>query len=227
MEVDSPVISPEAFRLNFTNEGGVNGTTRLLKNVMGLWMLQCCRQTWTAHGQSLDHLELMELASHEPSFTSLIDPDNESFLHPDDMPASIDRFCARTRQPAPKSPASYARVVLESLAFKYRLVLSNLEKVVGKRVEQIRVIGGGSRNRLLNQMTAEATGRKVVAGPAEATALGNIALQILATGAASSLKEVRAIIERSFPVETFEPLDPGKWDQQAERFEHYCEVVYA
>jgi rhamnulokinase len=172
-------------------------------------------------------VELMELASHEPSFTSLIDPDNESFLHPDDMPASIDRFCARTRQPAPKSPASYARVVLESLAFKYRLVLSNLEKVVGKRVEQIRVIGGGSRNRLLNQMTAEATGRKVVAGPAEATALGNIALQILATGAASSLKEVRAIIERSFPVETFEPLDPGKWDQQAERFEHYCEVVYA
>ncbi len=169
----------------------------------------------------------MELASREPSFTSLIDPDHESFLRPDDMPASIDRFCARTRQPSPKSPAAYARVVLESLAFKYRFVLSNLERIVGKRVEQIRVIGGGSRNRLLNRMTADATGRKVLAGPAEATALGNVALQLLATGAASSLKEVRAIIERSFPAEIFEPLDPGKWDQQAERFEHYCEVVYA
>jgi rhamnulokinase len=226
-ELDNPVISPEAFRLNFTNEGGVNGTTRLLKNVMGLWMLQCCRQTWTAQGQCFDHHELMEVASREPSFTSLIDPDHESFLRPDDMPASIDQFCARTHQPKPKSPAAYARAVLESLAFKYRFVLSNLEKLVGKRVEQIRVIGGGSRNRLLNQMTADATGRKVLAGPAEATALGNVALQILATGAASSLKEVRAIIESSFPTEIFEPLDPGKWEQQAKRFEHYCEVVYA
>lgn len=226
-ELDNPVISPEAFRLNFTNEGGVNGTTRFLKNVMGLWILQCCRQTWTAQGQCFDHLELMELASREPSFTSLIDPDHESFLRPDDMPASIDRFCARTCQPTPKSPAAYARVILESLALKYRFVLSNLEKIVGKPMEQIRVIGGGSRNRLLNQMTADATGRKVLAGPTEATALGNVAVQILATGVASSLKEVRAIIERSFPVEIFEPLDPGKWDQQADRFEHYCEVVYA
>ena len=119
------------------------------------------------------------------------------------------------------------RAILESLAFKYRLVLSNLEQVVGKRIEQIRVIGGGSKNRLLNQMTADATGRRVLAGPAEATALGNVALQILATGAASSLKEVRAIIDRSFPMEVFEPLDTDKWDQQADRFEHYCEIMYA
>jgi len=226
-ELDTPVLSPEAFRLNFTNEGGVNGTTRLLKNVMGLWMLQCCRKTWAAQGKPFDHMELMELASREPSFSSLVDPDHELFLRPDDMPATIDRFCTRTSQPTPKSPAAYARAILESLAFKYRLVLSHLEQIVGKRIEQIRVIGGGSRNRLLNQMTADATGRKVIAGPAEATALGNLAIQILATGAASSLKEVRAIIECSFPAEIFEPLDPGKWDQQAERFEHYCEVVYA
>jgi rhamnulokinase len=226
-ELDAPVINPKALQMNFTNEGGVNGTTRLLKNVMGLWMLQCCRQTWTAQGKCHDYLELMELASRESSFTSLVDPDHESFLRPGDMPASIDRFCAETQQPTPGSPPAYVRVILESLAFKYRLVLSNLEELIGRRVQQIRVIGGGSKNRLLNQMTADATGRRVIAGPAEATALGNVALQILATGAAASLKEVRSIIERSFPTEVFGPIDPAKWDREAKRFEQYCEVVYA
>ena len=226
-ELDAPVINPKALQMNFTNEGGVNGTTRLLKNVMGLWMLQCCRKTWESQGKCRDYLELMELASRESPFTSLVDPDHESFLRPGDMPANIDRFCAQTQQPAPASPPAYVRVILESLAFKYRLVISNLEELIGRRIEQIRVIGGGSKNRLLNQMTADATGRRIIAGPAEATALGNVALQILATGAAASLKEVRGIMERSFPVEVFEPIDPAKWDQQAKRFEQYCEIVYA
>ncbi len=227
-EVDQPVITPEALRLNFTNEGGVQGTTRLLKNVMGLWMLQCCRQVWsTQEGQSYELSELMELAARQESFSCLVDPDHESFLRPGDMPAAIDQFCARTHQPTPKTPASYTRAILESLAFKYRLVLASLEKLTGKRVEQIRVIGGGAKNRLLNQLTADATGRRVLAGPAEATALGNVAMQMLATGAASSLKEVRGIIERSYPTEVFEPLNTEKWNRQMERFEHYCEAVYA
>jgi rhamnulokinase len=226
-ERDSPMVTPEALRSNFTNEGGVNGSTRLLKNVMGLWMLQCCRQNWMARGQSYDHGKLMELASREPSFIRLVDPDHESFLRPDDMPNSIDRFCARTDQPAPTSAPAYARAVLESLALKYRLVLSTLEKLIGKRIDEIRIIGGGSQNRLLNQMTADATGRRVLAGPMEATALGNVAVQMLATGAADSLQDVRRTIERSFPVEIFEPLDPESWNRQAERFEHYCETVYA
>jgi rhamnulokinase len=226
-ELDAPVINPKALQMNFTNEGGVNGTTRLLKNVMGLWMLQCCRQIWEAQRKCHDHLELMERASREPSFTCLVDPDHESFLRPGDMPANIDRFCAQTQQPSPSSPPAYTRAILESLAFKYRLVLSNLEELIGRRIEKIRVIGGGSKNRLLNQMTADATGRRIIAGPAEATALGNVAVQILATGVAASLKEVRAIMERSFPVEEFEPIDPAKWDRQAKRFEQYCEVVYA
>ncbi len=226
-ELDAPVISPEALRHNFTNEGGVNGTTRLLKNVMGLWMLQCCRQSWTAQGQSCDHLELMELAAREDSFRCLVDPDHASFLRPSDMPAAIDQFCAKTHQPSPKSVGGYVRAILESLAFKYRLVLRNLEQLIGRRIHQIRVIGGGSKNRLLNQMTADATGRKLLAGPAEATALGNVAIQILATGGASSLKEVRQIIDRSYPVEGFEPLDTVKWDRHADRFEQYCEAVYA
>ena len=227
-EVDQPVITSEALRLNFTNEGGVCGTTRLLKNVMGLWMLQRCRQLWsTQAGYSYEHSELMELATREESFCCLVDPDHESFLRTADMPAAIDQFCSRTHQPAPKTPAGYVRAILESLAFKYRVVLASLEKLTGKRVERIRVIGGGAKNRLLNQLTADATGRTVLAGPAEATALGNVAMQMLATGAVSSLKEVRGIIERSYPAEVFEPLDTEKWNRQAERFEHYCEAVYA
>jgi rhamnulokinase len=119
------------------------------------------------------------------------------------------------------------RAIFESLAFKYRLVLRNLEQVGGKPIEQIRIIGGGSKNRLLNQLTADATGRRVLAGPAEATALGNVAIQILATGGASSLQEVRDIVDRSFPTEIFEPLETNQWDQHAERFEQYCERIYA
>jgi rhamnulokinase len=143
------------------------------------------------------------------------------------MLAAIDKFCTRTHQPVPHEPGAYVRAVLESLAFKYRLVLWNLEQVSGRRIERIRIIGGGSKNRLLNQLTANATGRTVLAGPAEATALGNIAMQILATGRASSLQEVRAIVERSFPTEAFEPLETDKWDQDAERFEQYCRSIYA
>ncbi len=226
-ELDSPVITSDALRLNFTNEGGINGTTRLLKNVMGLWMLQCCRQSWTTQGRSYDYRELMELATRERPFGYLIDPDDESFLRPPDMLTAINKFCTRTHQPVPQEPGAYVRAVLESLAFKYRFVLRNLEQVSGKQIEQIRIIGGGSKNRLLNQLTADATGRRVLAGPAEATALGNVAVQILATGGATSLREVRDIVDRSFPTEIFEPLDTDKWDQHAERFEQYCGSIYA
>jgi len=226
-ELDQPVITPDALRLNFTNEGGVNGTTRLLKNVMGLWMLQGCRQSWVAQGHSYDFDELVALASGGPSFRHLLDPDDESFLRPADMLTAIDQFCSRTHQPIPHGPAEYVQAVLESLAFKYRYVLRNLELVTGRRIEEVRIIGGGSKNRLLNQSTADATGRKVLSGPAEATALGNVAIQILATGGAASLQEVRAIVDRSFPTEVFDPLDTDKWDQHAERFEHYCGSIYA
>jgi rhamnulokinase len=226
-ELDAPVLHADALRLNFTNEGGVCGTTRLLKNVMGLWMLQCCRNSWASQGLNYDYRELMELAAREPSFLHLIDPDDESFLRPDDMPTAIDRFCAKTHQSAPTTPGAYVRAILESLAFKYRVVLKNLEQISRQKIAQIRVIGGGSKNRLLNQFTAEATGRCILAGPAEATALGNAAIQILGTGRASSLEEVRAIIDRSFPTEVFEPNEPGKWDREAERFQHYSERIYA
>jgi len=226
-ELDAPVVSAEALRLNFTNEGGVVGTTRLLKNVMGLWILRCCRQSWTGQGQVFEYRDLMELAEREPSFAHLVDPDDESFLRPADMPTAINQFCARTHQPVPSRPGGYVRAILESLALKYRMVLQNLEQLSGKRIEQIRVIGGGSKNRLLNQFTADATGRRVLAGPAEATALGNVAIQILATGGAASLREVRSIVDRSFPTEIFDPLETDKWEMQTERFRQYAEMTYA
>jgi rhamnulokinase len=226
-ELDAPLITDEALRLNFSNEGGVCGTTRFLKNVMGLWMLQCCRSSWSSRGQIYDYRELMELVSHEPEFAHLVDPDEDSFLHPIEMPIAINDFCARTHQPVPRSAGAYTRTVLESLAFKYRQVIGELERLTQKPIRDIRIIGGGSKNRLLNQFTADATGRTVLAGPAEATALGNIGVQILATGAASSISEVRAMIDRSFPTEIFEPRETDKWERHAARFQHYTETVYA
>jgi rhamnulokinase len=227
MEVDAPVASPDALQINFSNEGGVNGTTRLLKNVMGLWMLRCCRECWSRSGNESDYQQLIQRASSEPAFAHLVDPDDESFLAPQNMCTAIDEFCTRTHQAKPVTPARYTRTILESLALKYRTVIHELEHLSGERIEQIRLIGGGSKNRLLNQFTADATGRRVLVGPVEATALGNAAIQILATGEAASLKQVRALIERSFPVEIVEPRDTDQWMKAAERFQHYRETVYA
>jgi len=227
IERDAPLITLAALKLNFTNEGGVRGTTRLLKNVMGLWILQGCRSSWNAGDENTGYRELVELARREPPFAHLVDPDDEAFLRAADMPAAIDEFCRRTHQPAPGTPGAYARCILESLALKYRQVLCDLEQLCGQRIAQVRVIGGGSRNRLLNQFTADATGRRVLAGPAEAAALGNVAMQILATGEASSLEEVRAMVDRSFAAEVFEPLETDQWEPHFERFKQYCEIIYA
>lgn len=225
-ERPAPIISPRARDLNFTNEGGVCGTTRVLKNIGGLWLLQACRRAWAAAGQELGYDALLEGASAEPhAFRSLVDPDHPGFFQPPDMTAAIADYCRRTGQPAPASPAGYARAILESLAFKYRAVLESLEEITGTRFQEIRIVGGGSRNRLLNQFTADATGRTVVAGPVEATALGNIAMQMLATGAASSLAESRRIIEHSFPVDRFEPQRTDLWDTHYARFLEYVEMT--
>jgi len=227
MEVDAPIISPEALRMNFTNEGGVCRTTRLLKNVMGLWMLQSCQRIWAAQGQPLEVSALMEQAAAAEPFRCLVDPDHASFLRPADMAAAIDEFCVRTEQPVAGSLGAYTRAILESLALKYRIVLANLEELTGQRIVQLRIIGGGSKNRLLNQLTANASGRRVLAGPAEATGLGNLAIQLLATGQVASLQTARDLIERSYPTEVFEPRDTENWDRQAQRFEQYCEAIYA
>jgi rhamnulokinase len=226
-EVDAPVITAESMRLNFTNEGGVCGTTRLLKNVMGLWMLQCSRKAWASQDQAFSYAELMDAASREPGFNHLVDPNDESFLHPENMPRAIDQFCDKTKQPRPGNPGAYVRAVLESLALKYSVVIAELEQLTRKPITQIRIIGGGSKNRLLNQFVADATGRLVLAGPVEATALGNLAIQMLATGEAGSLAEVRGMIDRSFPTEAFQPRESDRWQDELERFQNYTGMVYA
>jgi len=224
-ELDAPIVTPQGLKLNFTNEGGVNGTIRLLKNVMGLWMLRSCRNSWSKDGHNSDYDELAKLAEREPAFLHLVNPDDERFLRTTNMPAAIDDFCTRTNQSTPSSPGAYVRCLLESLALKYRSVLVDLEQVCQRNIEQIRVTGGGSKNRLLNQFIADATCRRVLAGPVEATALGNVAVQLLATGAASSLKEVRAIVDRSFPTEVFNPVDPCRWDEPSKRFQQFTEMA--
>lgn len=227
-EVQEPMLTARACELNFTNEGGVCRTVRLLKNIAGLWLLQSCRNSWAASGKDISYDELLDAASNEKdTFRSLIDPDYPGFLRPDDMPSEIAAYCAKTEQPAPDAPPAFTRTILESLAFKYREVLESLEDLTGTPMEEIRIMGGGSKNRVLNQLTANATGRTVVAGPTEATALGNIAMQMLATGAVSSLREARAVIDRSFPVERFDPMETDQWNRQYARFKHYCEEAHA
>ena len=226
IETDAPVITARAAALNFTNEGGVCGTTRLLKNIAGLWLLQACRRDWAAEGQDLSYDTLAAAAAEAPPFGPVVDPDDPAFLNPPRMTTAIADACRRTGQTAPAMPAAFARTIFESLALKYRLVLEWLEEVSGLTIRTIRVMGGGAQNPLLNQLTADATGRLVVAGPVEATALGNIAMQMLAIGHVASIDEARDIINRSFPAGHFHPTDTDRWARHYRRFreivEHSC-----
>ncbi len=213
------MITAKARDLNFTNEGGVCGTVRLLKNIAGLWLLQSCRRCWQSAGEVYSYEDLIAAARDERyAFRSLFDPDDSAFLHPENMLLAIARYCAETGQQAPGDPASYTRAILESLAFKYRSVLESLREVTGIFFKEIRIVGGGARNRLLNQFTADATGCTVVTGPVEATALGNIAMQMVATGTVGSLQEARMAIDRSFPTERFEPSITDRWDLHYRRY---------
>ena len=227
-EVTSPVMTAKARDLNFTNEGGVCGTIRLLKNITGLWLLQSCRRAWVAAGEHVEYDDLLAAAADERlAFVSLIDPDHPTLLNPPDMPAAIAAYCRQTAQPEPATRPAYARAILESLALKYRLTLDWLEELTGQTITEIRIVGGGSRNRLLNQFTADATGRTVAAGPVEATALGNIAMQMLATGAVTSLAEARDVIDRSFPVERYLPAESDRWEAPYRRMLDYVEFTCA
>lgn len=227
-ELPAPIMTTAARDLNFTNEGGVAGTIRFLKNITGLWVLHSCRESWAANGEEIEHDQLIAAAADPAlAFRSLIDPDHHMFLNPDHMPDRIRQYCRQTGQPEPLTQAGHVRTILESLAFKYRAVLESLERVTGTRIDVIRIVGGGSRNQLLNQFTADATGRTVVAGPMEATALGNIAMQMVATGAVGSIAEARGAIERSFPVQRFDPAAADRWDAQYRRFQDYMEFSCA
>ena len=217
-EADQPAVNERSLAFNFTNEGGVCDTIRLLKNIAGLWLIQECRRTWALEGARLSWDDIVGLAAAAPAFRSVIDVDAGDFVKPGDMPARIQAYCARTGQPVPDDKGAIARVVLESLAIKYRRVLEMLEELGGYRLGTLHIVGGGTQNRLLSQFAADAIGRLVVAGPIEATAIGNILMQMLATGAIGSLQQGREIVRRSFPTEIFEPGDRTAWDDAYERF---------
>ncbi len=217
-ELPAPMVTRAALRHNFTNEGGVCGTYRFLKNITGLWIVQECRRIWENQGRATSFAELVRLAETAPALTSFIDPDHSDFLEPGDMPARIRAYCGRTGQTRPATEGAVIRCALESLALKCRCVLEDLESVLERRLHTIHVVGGGVHNTLLNQFTANATGRPVVAGPAEATAMGNILMQVYARGEVDSLAGLREVVRNSTEIVTFEPDGGDEWEDAYVRF---------
>lgn len=208
IETDAPVINKETEELNFTNEGGVEGTIRLLKNICGMWLLERCRVAW---GET-SYPELIAEAEAAEPFRSLINPDDTVFANPADMEKAIRTYCADTRQPVPETRGQVVRCIFESLALRYRQVLENLRGLSPRPIETLHVIGGGSRNELLNRFTANAVGIPVVAGPSEATAIGNVMVQAMAAGQASDMAGMRRLVHRSVPLKTYQPQDTESWD---------------
>ncbi|MBW3539357.1 MAG: rhamnulokinase [Planctomycetes bacterium] len=222
LEVPRAVVTPQALARNVTNEGGLDGTWRLLKNIMGLWLVQECRRSFERRGGAIDYAELTQRASAAVPFRSLVDPDDPSFLNPEDMPAAISEWCRASGQPAPEDEGQFVRCALESLALKYRRVLGWLEELSSTRVETIHIVGGGTQNELLNQFAANACGRPVVAGPVEATVLGNVLVQARTAGELATLAEIREVVRNSSELARYEPADAAAWDEAWERFERLC-----
>ncbi len=203
VESAAPVIDEQSYKLNFTNEAGVAGRTRLLKNIAGLWLLQECRRAWAAQGERFGYDELMQMAEAAGPARTIVDPDD--FLQPGDMPARIAAWCGERSLEAPKTKGEFCRSILESLAHRYCEVLQGLEGLTRRSIHTIHIVGGGSRNSLLNQLVADVTGRKVVAGPIEATAAGNLLVQAIGSGEVSGIDEAREIVRQSFQIAEFQP----------------------
>lgn len=217
LELDRPILGEEARLAGFTNEGGVHGTYRFLTNIMGLWLLQECRRSWARRGWEWSYDELNVRAATEPSPGVVIEVNDPAFLHPDDMPEAIAEQLERTGQALPAGPAALARAILEGLALAYREALARAEQLAGHRVEVIHVVGGGARNSLLCRLTADACRRPVLAGPAEATALGNVLVQAMGVGDIAGLEEAHAVASRSSEITEYQPGDAGDWDERAAR----------
>lgn len=218
VEVTDPIINDRCLDLNFTNEGGVGGSVRVLKNITGLWIVQQCRQAWLEAGTDYSWGQLVEMAESSTPLVAFIDPDHSSFAIPESMPEAIHRFCSDTGQSIPESPGAIIRCALESLALKYHSVLGMLESLTGSPIETVHIVGGGTQNKLLCQMTADACQRQVIAGPVEATATGNLLVQLIANGAVKSMAEARQIVTNSFIEEIYTPDLSYDWGEAAERF---------
>jgi len=218
IESPHPVVNDKVLELNFTNEGGVGNTIRLLKNITGLWLVQECRRVWNQAGRSWGWEDLNRLTAAAPSLACFINPDAHEFLAPKDMPEAIRNFARRTGQQVPESEGAVLRCALDSIAMKFRHVLGMCEELSGGRIETIHIVGGGTKNRLLCQAGADACGRRVLAGPVEATATGNVMMQAVAARDVGSIAEARDVIRHSFAVETYEPRNTAAWDGAYDRF---------
>jgi rhamnulokinase len=218
VEVPRPYINDVCMNLNFTNEAGVGGSTRLLKNIAGLWVFQQCREQWVREGRTYDWDHLVDIAGKSAPLRSLIDPDHKDFVAPANMPEAIRSYCKRTGQQVPETDAAVARCTLESLAMRYRLCLGWLEQLTGCTKKMIHIVGGGTQNKLLCQMTADVCQRTVIAGPVEATALGNIAMQAIGAGELADFTAVRAKIRQSDEIAVYEPKNAAAWEEAYQRF---------
>jgi rhamnulokinase len=226
VEVTEPVVSQAAMAANLTNEGGALGTIRLLRNSSGLWLLQESRRQWAREGREYGYEELVRLATPAPGGVSIVNTDHPDFVAPGDMPARIRAYCSRTGQPVPEDDGALTRCILDSLALGYRLAIDDLAAVTGRPVPAVQVVGGGARNQLLNQTVADVTGLAVVAGPVEATALGNLLVQLIALGELEDLSQARAVVRASAGPE-IRQVEPSGADRLAERYGRYRELVAA
>jgi rhamnulokinase len=217
IETTTPVVSEKSLNMNFTNEGGVDNTTRFLKNIMGMWLIQECKRNWDRE-KEWSWQEIVDMSHRAEPFKCFINPDSPEFLNPESMPASIQDYCRKTGQPVPEDKGEIARCIYDSLVLKYKYTLSQIEEISGKRIEKLHIIGGGANNNMLNQLTANATGIPVVSGPVEATAIGNIMMQARALGVIGSLDEIREVVRNSFEVKTFEPAQNSDWENAYKKF---------
>jgi rhamnulokinase len=218
VELQDALLSPRVLELNITNEGGVDGTYRLLKNIMGLWLVQQCRRSFAEKGKDIGYEQLAQMASEAPAFRSLVDPNDDRFLNPPDMPKAIQDFCRETAQPVPENEGQFARCVFESLALTYASTLEGLEALTETKIEAVHIVGGGSRNKVLNQFTANACGRPVVAGPVEATVFGNLLVQARSHGEIKTLADIRAAVRASSEVTQCDPENAAAWQDARGRF---------
>ena len=219
-ELPKPLCEEGVMNANYTNEGGVDGSIRLLKNIMGLWIINECKREWDRRSDAVGFAELVEMAMAAPAFKAIIDVDDPRFLTPGDMPARIQEYCRETGQAVPQGRGEISRVIYEGLALKYRWAIERLEQdMLGHPIKSLNIVGGGAKNVLLNKFTAEAIKRPVIAGPSEGTVIGNLLMQAMALGAIDDIWALRRVVEASFPTETFEPeTDGAAWDAAYERY---------
>jgi len=217
IESKEPVINEETYSLNITNEGGADGSIRLLKNICGMWLIEQCRKEWEKV-RPLSFDEIIDAAAQTTPYTSLINPDAKCFANPDSMIDTIQEYCRDTNQYIPQTIGEISRCIYESLAFRYKQVLMNLQKLADFPIQKLHIIGGGSKNNMLNQFTANATGIPVIAGPSEATAVGNILMQAKASGIVDNKSEMRKIVRNSTSLEVFNPVDIKLWDENYQRY---------